>query len=186
MKQQFLERCYAQDKRLSSSFRDISTLNCLMMPPQMIDFEMVDINKIVDTAKSDTAIEMHKRGMTFIDNRPLDIKVSGNQSPLYSIFRKPRQRHCIMLATTPTITAVTAKANEDYWNFTFSDNGVGVGKNIWIVFWKVLQSGQRAQSQVGGTGLGLAIVKYAVMLRKGYNTAAYNEGGGLNSAAGRE
>src|SRR5574344_2743587 len=179
MKQQFLERCYAQSKHLSSLLRDISTLNRLDDAPQMIVFEMVDINKIVDTVKSDTAIEMHKRGMTFIDNLPADIKVSGNQSLLYSIFRNLTD-NAIAYAGDDTTITVTAKANEDYWNFTFSDNGVGVGKeHLNRLFERFYRVDKGRSRKVGGTGLGLAIVKNAVMLHKGYITAAYNEGGGL-------
>ena len=55
MKAQFLQRCYAQSERLTSLLRDISTLNRLDDGSDMIDFEAVDITKMVaDIARETT------------------------------------------------------------------------------------------------------------------------------------
>ena len=87
MKAQFLQRCYAQSERLTSLLRDISTLNRLDDGSDMIDFEAVDITKMVADIARETTLEREERKMTFINQLPERIVVKGNRSLLYSVFR---------------------------------------------------------------------------------------------------
>ena len=61
MKAQFLQRCYAQSERLTSLLRDISTLNRLDDGSDMIDFEAVDITKMVADIARETTLEREGR-----------------------------------------------------------------------------------------------------------------------------
>ncbi len=179
MKQQFLERCYAQSKRLSSLLRDISTLNRMDDAPQMIDFESVDINQIVDTIKKDTYIEIQKHGMKLIDVMPSGIIINGNTSLIYSIFRNLTDNAIAYAGDNTTIT-ITAHEKGEFWDFVFCDNGIGVGReHLGRLFERFYRVDKGRSRKAGGTGLGLAIVKNAVMLHNGCISASYNEGGGL-------
>lgn len=179
MKQQFLERCYSQSKRLSSLLHDISTLNRLDDAPHMIDFEPVNINNIVENIKKDTAIEMAKRNMTLLYDLPKDLIVNGNTSLLYSIFRNLTD-NAIAYAGDGTTINIKASENDDFWNFIFYDNGVGVGaEHLGRLFERFYRVDKGRSRKVGGTGLGLAIVKNAVIMHKGNITASNMEEGGL-------
>ena len=178
-KQQFLERCYSQSKRLSSLLHDISTLNRLDDAPHMIDFEPVNISNIVENIKKDTAIEIAKRNMTFSYELPQDLIVNGNASLLYSIFRNLTD-NAIAYAGDGTKINITAKEKGPFWEFNFYDNGIGVGaEHLSRLFERFYRIDKGRSRKAGGTGLGLAIVKNAVIIHKGNITASNMEKGGL-------
>ncbi len=86
-KRQFLDRCYAQSLRLSSLLQDISTLNRMDDARDFMDFEQVDISLIVDNIVKQTALQLQAKNMTFCNRLPAGVRVRGNQSLLYSVFR---------------------------------------------------------------------------------------------------
>ena len=77
-REQFLERCYAQSKRLTNLLRDISTLNRLDDATEMFEFEKVDINSIISQIEKETALEMERRHMTIKMSIPENIVVTGS------------------------------------------------------------------------------------------------------------
>ena len=178
-KQQFLERCYAQSQRLASLLHDISTLNRLDDAPDMVDFERVDINTMVDNIIKDTTLQLSDRGMTFDNRLPHNVVVSGNQSLLYSVFRNLTD-NAIAYAGEGTTITLLAVPERGLWRFTFSDNGVGVPyEHLPRLFERFYRVDKGRSRKMGGTGLGLAIVKNAVLLHGGTITVNNNIGGGL-------
>jgi signal transduction histidine kinase len=166
-KHRFLKRCYAQSERLTSLLRDISTLNRMDDAPQLIDFEDIDINDLVQNIHKETVLQLDERQMTFLNMLPEGIKLKGNRSLLYSVFRNLTD-NAISYAGTGTIITLQAKEHADYWDFTFQDNGIGVSQEylprIFERFYRVDKGRSR---KMGGTGLGLAIVKNAILLHGG-------------------
>jgi signal transduction histidine kinase len=178
-KDQFLERCYAQSKRLASLLRDISTLNRLDDAPDMMDFEMVDVSMIISNIGKEVALQLADRKMTFVCDISDDVMLNGNQSMVYSIFRNLID-NAIAYAGEETTITIKCQEQDDRYDFSFSDNGVGVGnEHLARLFERFYRVDKGRSRKVGGTGLGLAIVKNAVILHGGTISACNNADGGL-------
>lgn len=179
IRNQFLDRCYAQTLRLASLLRDISTLNRLDDGSTMVDVEKVDISAIMKQVANETALQLYEREMK-IDNRlPAGIEVEGNQSLLYSVFRNLTD-NAIAYAGERTTIKVEAYSTDTHWHFSFSDDGVGVPvKHLDRLFERFYRVDKGRSRKLGGTGLGLAIVKNAILFHNGEISARNNPDGGL-------
>ena len=186
MRQQFLERCYAQSQRLTSLLQDISTLNKMDDGVQMMDFTDVDVAQLVAGIAKTTALQLEQKGMKAVVDLPERLVIHGNQSLLYSIFRNLTDNAIAYAGVGTTITInAELSSNELFddhrkWHFTFSDNGVGVpSEHLPRIFERFYRVDKGRSRKMGGTGLGLAIVKNAVLLHGGTISAHNNEQGGL-------
>ena len=180
MKEQFLQRCYAQSERLTSLLRDISTLNRLDDGSDMIDFEAVDITKMVGDIMRETALEREEHKMTFCNLLPeQNIVVRGNRSLLYSVFRNLTD-NAIAYAGEGTTITLEGKEQGNKWHFIFRDNGQGVPQeHLARLFERFYRVDKGRSRKMGGTGLGLAIVKNAVLLHGGTIRVSNLPEGGL-------
>lgn len=185
MRQQFLERSYAQSQRLTSLLQDISTLNRMDDAPEITTQEHVDIANMVANIQKETALQLQEKHMTFVNRLPADLVICGNGSLVYSIFRNLTDNAIAYagIGTTITLTAQFVQTNiEDNgkWHFCFSDNGVGVApEHLQRLFERFYRVDKGRSRKMGGTGLGLAIVKNAVILHGGTISVHNNEDGGL-------
>lgn len=179
VKQQFLERCYAQSGRLTSLLKDISTLNRMDDAPEMQEFEEVDIAGLVHNIERETALQMAERDMTFDNQLPRELKLRGSRSLLYSIFRNLTD-NAISYAGIGTTITLRAERDSESWKFMFSDNGAGVApEHLPRLFERFYRVDKGRSRKMGGTGLGLAIVKNAVLMHQGSIKAKINSQGGL-------
>ena len=178
-RQQFLQHSYAQSQRLSSLLQDISTLNRMDDAPEMMEYVEVDISQMVKNIIEETALDLHKHHMTFVNNLPKDVVIQGNQSLLYSVFRNLTD-NAITYAGNGTTITLNATEHKDEWNFSFYDNGIGVSnQHLARIFERFYRVDKGRSRKMGGTGLGLAIVKNAVILHGGTIQARNREEGGL-------
>lgn len=178
-KQQFLERCFVQSERLTSLLQDISTLNRMDDAPDIRSFDDVDINAMIIQIQKETALQLQKKGMTFNNNLRDNIIIKGNRSLLYSVFRNLTD-NAIAYAGEGTTITLNCINNEGKWNFTFSDNGVGVtAQHLSRLFERFYRVDKGRSRNMGGTGLGLAIVKNAILLHEGTIKVKNNITGGL-------
>ena len=178
-KQQFLQRCYAQSERLTSLLRDISTLNRLDDGSDMLDFEVVDIAKMVADIKKETALQCEEKQMNMIVQLPERLVVKGNRSLLYSIFRNLTD-NAIAYAGEGTTITLEGKEQGNKWHFIFRDNGQGVPQeHLARLFERFYRVDKGRSRKMGGTGLGLAIVKNAVLLHGGTIRVSNLPEGGL-------
>lgn len=187
MREQFLKRCYAQSQRLTSLLQDISTLNRMDDAPEMIGTEDVNISEIVANIQKETALQLQQKQMSFVNKLPNDVMVKGSPSLIYSVFRNLTD-NAIAYAGTGTTITLTAQPIENIdeemkspkWQFTFSDNGVGVPvEHLPRLFERFYRVDKGRSRKMGGTGLGLAIVKNAVLLHGGTIRVNNNFNGGL-------
>ncbi len=178
-RQQFLQRSFAQSRRLTSLLQDISTLNRMDDAPELISQGEVDISKTVENIIKETSLQLQEHRMTFINKLQPDIKVKGNYSLLYSVFRNLTD-NAIAYAGEGTTITLTGKHSEGKWHFTFSDNGVGVpSEHLPRLFERFYRVDKGRSRKMGGTGLGLAIVKNAIILHGGTISVHNNLTGGL-------
>lgn len=179
LKEQFLQRCYVQSERLTSLLRDISTLNRLDDGSDMIDFEAVDITKMVADIGKETTLQREERQMKFDNLLPGPIVVKGNRSLLYSVFRNLTD-NAIAYAGEGTTITLEAKEQDNKWRFIFRDDGQGVPtEHLPRLFERFYRVDKGRSRKMGGTGLGLAIVKNAVLLHGGTIRVSNLPAGGL-------
>ena len=166
-KEQFLRRCQSQTRRLSSLVGDISTLNKMDNTKHANRDEIVDISELVAGIVQETQQQLEEKKMTFHNELPFGVRVHGDQSMIYSIFRNLTD-NAIAYAGVGTRITLTATQGPNAWRFTFADNGVGVPEeHIPHLFERFYRVDKGRSRKMGGTGLGLAIVKNAVLLHGG-------------------
>ena len=176
---QFLTRCHAQSERLTSLLNDISILNRLDDGATAMQRESVEINQLINQIEEETCLQLQAHGMTFSNQLPAGITISGNRSLLYSIFRNLTD-NAIAYAGHGTTITLCAQSMADRWQFCFSDNGVGVAnEHLRRIFERFYRIDKGRSRQNGGTGLGLSIVKNAVLFHGGSIQARNLPEGGL-------
>ena len=179
-KDQFIQRCYAQSRRLSSLLADISTLNKLDDAPQEYEFQPVNIPDLLQSIQRDVSMQMEAKHVTFRALVDPEVAVDGNPSLLYSIFRNLTDNSIAYGGEGVTITVQVLSESADFYTFSFSDNGPGVAsEHIPNLFERFYRIDKGRSSKMGGTGLGLAIVKNSVLLHHGNISVRLGIAGGL-------
>ncbi len=179
-KDRFIQRCYAQSRRLSSLLADISTLNKLDDAPQGYEFERVNIPELLQSIQRDVSMQMEANHVTFRALVDPGVEVDGNPSLLYSIFRNLTDNSIAYGGEGVTITVQVLSEDPDFYTFSFSDNGTGVApEHIPHLFERFYRIDKGRSRKMGGTGLGLAIVKNSVLLHRGAISVRIGAAGGL-------
>ena len=179
-KDQFIQRCYAQSRRLSSLLADISTLNKLDDAPQEYEFQPVNIPDLLQSIQRDVSMQMEAKHVTFRALVDPEVAVDGNPSLLYSIFRNLTDNSIAYGGEGVTITVQVLSESADFYTFSFSDNGPGVAsEHIPHLFERFYRIDKGRSRKMGGTGLGLAIVKNSVLLHRGNISVRLGIAGGL-------
>ncbi|MDE5978831.1 MAG: HAMP domain-containing histidine kinase, partial [Muribaculaceae bacterium] len=112
-------------------------------------------------------------------NIPLDCHVYGNGELLIGMISNLAKNAVAYSQGTETGVALIGR-NENFYTFSFYDNGVGVGEeHLGHLFDRFYRIDTGRSRKVGGTGLGLPIVKSAVNTMGGSITVRNRRGGGL-------
>lgn len=177
----FLDRCYAQTRRLSELLHDISVLNRLDEASDLFDQETIDLSVLVSEVITESMPALTEHKMTVSTQLHPQMTLSGNHALLYSIFRNLLD-NAIAYAGIGTHVQIDCYSEDDtYYYFSFSDTGIGVSdEHLGRLFERFYRVDKGRSRKMGGTGLGLAIVKNAVLFHKGKIGAKNNPGGGLN------
>ncbi|WP_418439270.1 sensor histidine kinase [Barnesiella intestinihominis] len=181
-KKMFMERCYAQSKRLTDLLRDISMLNRLDESKDLYDTDNTDLQKIINEVINESQAALTEREMT-VETRNLHerMSINGNYSLLYSIFRNLTDNAIAYAGIGTKITIDCYLEDSKYYYFSFSDNGIGVPEeHLNRLFERFYRVDKGRSRKLGGTGLGLAIVKNAVLFHKGEIWVKNGLSGGLN------
>lgn len=186
-RQHFLERCYAQSERIVKLLNDMSTLTRLdemdSIKQRQVEDAVVDVHKIIDCIMDDTSLQLADKGIIPDVEVPELVLVPGDHSLIYSLFRNLVD-NVIAYAHGATRLDITCKTIDDgtesYYEFSVSDNGVGVApQHLQRIFERFYRVDKGRSRKMGGTGLGLAIVKNAVIAHNGMVHAEMTSGGGL-------
>ena len=176
----FLERCYSQSTRLVGLLQDISVLNRLDEAGALYDLAQVNLYQLVHGIQKECSQMMEEREMTCTIRIPENTQIEGNNSLLYSIFRNLLDNAIAYAGKGTHITVNCYKEDEDFYYFSFSDNGVGVGEeHINRIFERFYRVDKGRSRKLGGTGLGLSIVKNGVLFHKGQISAKSAPGKGI-------
>ena len=180
VKNHFIQRCFIQSQRLSSLLQDISTLNKLDDAPGSYEREPVNILTLFNTILSDVAQKLKEKNITVRTLIGPDVVVTGSHSLLYSIFRNLTDNAIAYAGEGVTVTVQVLSEDENYYTFSFADNGVGVAaEHLPHLFERFYRVDKGRSRKMGGTGLGLAIVKNAVLLHHGSISVRLAQTGGL-------
>lgn len=176
---EFLDRCYQANSRLSQLLSDVSVITRIEDGGDNIVREPVDVSRLVTEVCGEFGDVAAEKGITISDNIPEGCIVNGNASLLTSVFRNLVDNAIKYSGgTRVTLNAQPAKGN--MVEFRVADNGSGASpEHIERIFERFYRVDKGRSRQVGGTGLGLAIVKNAVLWHGGGITAANLRTGGL-------
>lgn len=180
VKNHFIQRCFIQSQRLSSLLQDISTLNKLDDAPGSYEREPVNILTLFNMILSDVAQKLKEKNITVRTLIGPEVVVTGSHSLLYSIFRNLTDNAIAYAGEGVTVTVQVLSEDENYYTFSFADNGVGVAaEHLPHLFERFYRVDKGRSRKMGGTGLGLAIVKNAVLLHHGSISVRLAQTGGL-------
>ncbi|MCH3942023.1 MAG: ATP-binding protein [Bacteroidales bacterium] len=180
VKNHFIQRCFIQSQRLSSLLQDISTLNKLDDAPESYEREPINILTLFNTILSDVTQKLKEKNITVRTLIGPDVVVVGSHSLLYSIFRNLTDNAIAYAGEGVTVTVQVLSEDENYYTFSFADNGVGVAaEHLPHLFERFYRVDKGRSRKMGGTGLGLAIVKNAVLLHHGSISVRLAQTGGL-------
>ena len=140
------------------------------------DKESIDLNKLLSeiVLLHSTTIDT-KHASIRIDNLPT---IVGYRSPLRQLFQNIIS-NALMFSDPHRLPEifVTAKAQDGYWLFSVSDNGIGINKEYFSKIFTIFQR-LHTRDEYPGTGLGLAIAKKIVESFEGQIWLTSEEGKG--------
>ncbi len=183
-RQNFLERCHAQSRRMSRLLSDMSTLTRLdeaqeFVNRKLLNSKSIDAALILRQIEEETASQFRERNIELQMNTPQTLPMQGDASLIYSLFRNIFS-NTLTYATDATYFKVEAKASAGSYFFSFIDNGPGVpNEHLPHIFERFYRIDKGRSRRLGGTGLGLAIVKNIALQYGGSVTASGTPGGGL-------
>ena len=177
----FIERSFQQALRLSALLQDITTLNKMDEAKRLFEKEPCNVSEVIQDVLNDVHLEIEQKECDVLKNFSKDIQIQGNRSLIYSIFRNLFDNTLTYAGEKLTVDISCYREDDEFFYFSFSDNGVGVDENhlnrLFERFYRVDKGRSR---KMGGTGLGLAIVKNAVLYHRGKISAKLVPTGGLS------
>ena len=177
----FVERSFQQAQRLSALLQDITTLNKMDEAKRLFEKEPCNVSKVIQDVLNDVHLEIEQKGCEVVKNFSPDIQIMGNRSLIYSIFRNLVDNSLAYGGEKVTIDISCYREDEQFFYFSFSDNGVGVDEvHLTRLFERFYRVDKGRSRKMGGTGLGLAIVKNAVLNHRGKISAKIVPTGGLS------
>ena len=177
----FIERSFQQAQRLRDLLYDISTLNKIDEGKRVYEKETCNISDIILDVLNDVHLQIEQKEYKIQQNFQPNILIQGNRSLLYSIFRNLLDNALAYAGEKITIDISCYREDENFFYFSFSDNGNGVPEeHLSRLFERFYRIDKGRSRKMGGTGLGLAIVKNAVLYHRGNISAKCVPTGGLS------
>lgn len=181
VKNNFIEKGYAQCKRLSSLLHDITYLSRIDEAPELIEKELIDISEIIRGVINDVSAQVAEKEITINNSTDSQtLTCLGSPSLIYSIFRNLIDNTIAYAGEKLDVYIDCYKEDSSFYYFSYADNGVGVSEeHIQRIFERFYRLDKGRSRKLGGTGLGLAIVKNAIIFHGGTVNAKRYCGNGL-------
>lgn len=176
---EFIEKCYAQSRRMSRLLADMNTLTQLDEALVNRHASTVNVAAIINQIANETRPLFEERNIKLDIDIPQRITMQADPSMVYSLFRNIFD-NTLFYAVNATRFAVTANIHSQIATFTLADNGPGVAiEHLPHIFERFYRVDKGRSRKLSGTGLGLAIVKNIALQYSGTTTASITPGGGL-------
>ena len=179
-KKHYLERAYAQVKRLSNLIRDVALITKTESAPSFFVREEVVMADMLAEVRLDFDSRIESSKAVFECSVTNKVVVVGNHTLLYAIFSNLIENSINYGGEGVNISVENYAEDEGYYYFKFSNSGDAIASEhigrIFDRFYRVDKGRSRA---TGGSGLGLSIVKNAVLFHGGEITAKSNAGSGV-------
>lgn len=178
-KQYFIEKAYAQAKKLSELLEDLSTLNKIGETKNSYTFEKISINEIVSEVEDNLQLNLEKKNIKTEIKLPEKLIINGNKSLLFSVFYNLYDNAIKYGGEDIKIIVDNYLDENDFLHFSFANTGNVIEENhLSRIFERFYRVDTGRSRRTGGTGLGLAIVKNAIQLHGGNISArGFKEGG---------
>lgn len=178
-KNEFIERCFIQSKRMTNLLLDMSVLTQLDEVRFSRPTTNIDIADILNQISRETSSQFEERNIEQRLNIPESLPIDGDSSLIYSLFRNIFS-NTIAYAAGANVFEINVNISKDKYTFTLADNGIGVSaEHIPHLFERLYRTDKGRSRRLGGTGLGLAIVKNIAIQYGGSARAYTTAGGGL-------
>jgi len=176
----FLEKAYRQCVRLSEIIQDVVLLSKTTYAPQYFLVENIDLYKLVNEITEDLQEKIEANNSSVEIRISENVTIKGNRTLVTSIFRNLVTNSLKYAGIGTTIVINNYITDENYFYFSFSDNGRGVEeKHIGQLFDRFYRASDGRTRDSGGSGLGLSIVKDAVQFHQGEIYVKNRPEGGL-------
>ncbi|MDR0437137.1 MAG: HAMP domain-containing histidine kinase [Bacteroidales bacterium] len=178
---QFISKAFKQTLSLSALISDMELLTKIEEAPDFFRMNDVNILSVVENICEDLELPLKENSITVDVNIPADTIVKGNENLLYSVFRNLTDNAIKYAGKEKTITISCYNSDDNYYYFSFSDNGIGVQdeQHLSRLFERFYNISEGRTRDAGGSGLGLSIVKNAIIFHKGAISVKNRVGGGL-------
>lgn len=180
-RQEFLSRCHAQSRRMSSLLADMSMLTRLDEAPISRPTTQIDLAAVIHGIAEETRTLFEQKGIDLhIEGEPIGpLTIQCDHSLIYSLVRNVID-NALLHAVGATRLTISAAARNNIIRLTFADNGQGVpDEHLPHIFERFYRADKGRSRRLGGTGLGLAIVKNIALQYGGGVSADPTPGGGL-------
>lgn len=127
--------------------------------------ETIDCNKVVQEVLSDLAIAIQEsRAVIHIDPLPV---ISGYTTEMKQLFQNLLSNSLkFRNPGEPPVINISVLPREDSWQFSVTDNGIGIDEKYWERIFVIFQR-LHTKSEFVGTGIGLAHCKKIAELHNG-------------------
>lgn len=176
----FIDRAYAQARRLSELIEDISTLNKIEEAGGHYNFEPVRLDKVIAEVHEQMKLKMDKLHIKVHLDLPGKMELIGNRSLLFSVFYNLFDNAIKYGGKGCKIYLSNYLKDEEYYYFTFANTKSEIDeRHLNRIFERFYRIDDGRSRKTGGTGLGLAIVKNALQLHGGEISARKYKDEGL-------
>jgi len=176
----FIKKAFHQSERLTQLVNDIALLNKIEEYSDLYVREKVALLKVIEEAVEGLSDKIREKGIKVDCLVEKEIIVNANSSLVFSVLRNLIENSVNYGGHGITITIAKYHEDNDFYYFSFADNGPGVEEeHLSRLFERFYRVDSGRSRKAGGTGLGLAIVKNAILSIKGDISVRNRKGGGL-------
>jgi PAS domain S-box-containing protein len=183
---EFIEKYFAKlnvsAARMSELIKSLLNYSRLSKEKETSMIGEVDLNDILDEVKTDFELLIEEK-KAIVNGNDLPV-IRGNHFQIGQLFSNLISNSLKFCSEIPIITisstivskdeipqAPKALVNQNYFQITFEDNGIGFENQYSELIFSLFQRLHGKQSKYNGTGIGLALCKKVIEIHNGYITA---------------
>ena len=179
-KRYFLERAHTQVIRLSELIRDVAIITKVEEAPETMHKETLMPCEIVNDVIEELDSKIKDADMQVYNRIDPEIKIFGNYSLVYSIFRNLVENSVRYAGRGTEVCVECYNSDDDFCYFNFYDTGKGCPEeHLPRLFERFYRAEEGRTRELGGSGLGLSIVRNAVTFHHGNISVRNRKEGGL-------